>query len=137
MLLRINVWSSCNGFKDSSFKDRPFPYVALSPSSRKKSEFRNISDVHNELINLSDEAEKKGFKVGEAIYSQSFYFADHKLLVSSDQQDQIKAYRFCKTFSCPPHQSLQDTPIKIIDDFLIIDEECNNFLNKKKEDSNA
>ena len=121
-----------------AFTGISFPYVALCPSIRKKSEFKDISDVHGELIRLSDEAEQKGFNVGEAIYTQSFFFADHNLLLSEECQNRITEYSFCKKFSCPPYPSLKETPPNIIDDFLTIEEEFNNCMAKKqKEKQNA
>ena len=104
-----------------------FPYVALCPSTRKRAEFGSILDVY-------DEADSKGFNVGEAIYTQSFFFADHELLLDSTMQDRIKEYQFCKQFSCPPYPSLQETPPNIIDDFTIIEQEINHCMNKKQQE---
>ena len=97
-----------------------------------------MEDVYDEIIRLSDEAEQKGFNVGEAIYTQSFFFADHSLLLNEDCQSRITEYNFCKQFSCPPYPSLNETPPNIIDDFLIIEQEFNYCVAKKqKEKSNA
>tara|TARA_Y100000310_G_scaffold317697_1_gene370873 strand:- start:356 stop:640 length:285 start_codon:yes stop_codon:yes gene_type:complete len=94
--------------------------------------------VYDEIIRLYEEAESKGFNVGEAIYTQSFFFADHGLLIDEDCQDRITEYKFCKQFNCPPYPSLKETPPNIIDDFLIIEEEVNNCMAKKqREKSNA
>ena len=111
-----------------------FPYVAVCPSNGKKSEFKGITDVYGEIIRLSDEAEQKGFNVGEAIYTQSFFFADHELLIDSNMQNRIKEYQFCKAFSCPPYPSLQETPAEIIDDFFIIEEEYNYCVAKQQQE---
>ena len=111
-----------------------FPYVALCPSTRKKAEFGSILDVYGEIIRLYEEADTKGFNVGEAIYTQSFFFADHELLLDSAMQDRIKEYQFCKQFSCPPYPSLQETPPNIIDDFTIIEQEINHCMNKKQQE---
>ena len=76
--------------------------------------------------------------MGEAIYTQSFFFTDQNLLVSEECQNRIIEYTFCKKFSCPPYPSLKETPPKIIDDFLIIDEEYTNCIEKQnKEKANA
>ena len=97
-----------------------------------------ITDVYDEIIRLSDEAEQKGFNVGEAIYTQSFFFADHSLLLDEDCQSRITEYNFCKQFSCPPYPSLNETPPNIIDDFLIIEQEFNHCVAKqRREKSNA
>ena len=97
-----------------------------------------ITDVYDEIIRLSNEAEQKGFNVGEAIYSQSFFFADHSLLLDEDCQSRITEYNFCKHFSCPPYPSLNETPCNIIDDFLIIEQEYNYCVAKQRRDkSNA
>ena len=106
----------------------------MCPSTGRKAEFSTILDVYNEIIRVSDEAEQKGYKVGEAIYTQSFFFTDLSLLVDNNMQNRIKEYQFCKTFSCPPYQSLQDTPANIIDDFFIIDEEYNHCITKKQQE---
>ena len=94
--------------------------------------------MYDEIIRLYDEAEDKGFNVGEALYTQSFYFADHGLLIDEDCQNRITEYKFCKQFNCPPYPSLKETPPIIIDDFLIIDQEYNHCIAKiQKEQSNA
>ena len=133
--MRINVWISFNGLQESAFKDISFPYVAQCPSNRRKSEFRGITDVYDEIIRLYDEAESKGFNVGEAIYTQSFFFTDHALLVDNSMQNRIREYQFCKQFSCPPYPSLQETPAKLIDQFSVIEEEFNSCVKKKQEEN--
>ena len=117
-----------------AFAGVSFPYVALCPSNRKKSLFVGITDVYDEIIRLYEEADTKGFNVGEAIYTQSFFFADHELLLDSNMQNRIKEFKFCKTFSCPPYPNLQETPANIIDDFFIIEEEINYCINKQQQE---
>ena len=111
-----------------------FPYVALCPSTRKKAEFGSILDVYDEIIRLYEEADTKGFDVGEALYTQSFFFADHALLVDNTIQNRIREYRFCKQFSCPPYPSLQETPAKIIEQFSVIEEEFNACVAKQQQE---
>ena len=120
--------------QQGAFSGVSFPYVALCQSTRKKAEFGSILDVYGEIIRLYEEADTKGFNVGEAIYTQSFFFADHELLLDSTMQDRIKEYQFCKQFSCPPYPSLQETPPNIIDDFTIIEQEINHCMNKKQQE---
>ena len=132
--MRINVWISHNGLKDSALTGVSFPYMAQSPSYRKKCEYKGVTDVYDEIIRLYDEAEEKGFNVGEAIYTQSFFFADHELLIDSNMQNRIKEFQFCKAFSCSYSPSLQETPANIVDDFFIIEEEYNHCLDKQKEE---
>jgi len=128
------VHISFNGLQESAFKDVSFPYVALCPSNRRKSEFRDITDVYEEIIRLYDEAEDKGFNVGEAIYTQTFFFTDHALLVDNKMQNRIREYQFCKQFSCPPYPSLQETPSKIIEQFSVIEEEFNACVAKQQQE---
>ena len=120
--------------QQGAFSGISFPYVALCPSTRKKAEFGSILDIHDEIIRLYEEADTKGFNVGEAIYTQSFFFADHELLANSDMQNRIKEFQFCKTFSCPPYPSLNETPADIIDDFFIIEEEYRHCVNKQQKE---
>ena len=132
------MWISFNGLQQSNFSDVSFPYVAKCPSNHKKSEFKDINDVYDEIIRLYDQAEDKGFNVGEAIYTESFFFTDQNLLLDADCQSRITEYNFCKKFSCPPYPSLNVTPPNIIDDFLIIEQEYKRCIeNKQKEKSDA
>ena len=132
--MRINVWISFKGLQQGAYSGVPFPYVALCPSNRRKAEFGSILDIHDEIIRLYEEADTKGFNVGEAIYTQSFFFTDHEILLDSNMQNRIKEFRFCKTFSCPPYPSLQETPANIIDDFFIIEEEYNHCMKKQQQE---
>ena len=44
----------------------------------------------------------------------------------------IKKYQFCKKFNAPPYPSLQDTPAKTVESFMIIDDEITQFSTKEK-----
>ena len=107
----------------------------MCPSTGKKAEFRSLKDVYDEIIRLYDKAEQEGFNVGEAIYTQSFFFVDHALLVDENCQDRIKEYIFCKKFSCPPKPSLQEVDPVTMDDFLIIDKEYDFCINKQRKEN--
>lgn len=89
-------------------------------------------DVYDKVIKLYEEAENKGFNVGEAIYTQTFFFTDHALLVDNKMQNRIREYQFCKQFSCPPYSTLQETPVKLIEQFSVIEEEFNLCIAKKQ-----
>ena len=90
--------------------------------------------MYEEIIRLYDEAEDKGFNVGEAIYTQSFFFTDHALLVDNKMQNRIREYQFCKQFSCPPYSSLQETPATLIKQFSVIEEEFNTCVTKQQQE---
>ena len=136
--MRLNVWISFNSLQEGPFTGVSFPYVAKCPSTRKKVEFKAITDVYDEIIRLSDAAESKGFNVGQSVYEQSFFFVDHAILVNNKMQNRIREFQFCKQFSCPPYPSLQETPYKVIEQFSVIEEEYNSCLAKKqKEKTNA
>ena len=70
-----------------------------------------------------DEAIERGFDVGEALYTQLFFFADPEQMYSSKCQNLIKKYIFCDNFKCPPYPSLQETPAQLVDNFLLIKRE--------------
>ena len=42
-------------------------------------------------------------------------------LLDRDMQSTIKKYNFCKMFNCPPFPSLNQTPGKLVDDFMEIE----------------
>ena len=92
-------------------------------------------DVYDEIIRLYEEADAKGFNVGESLYIQSFYFVDHALLIDTKTQNRIKEYQFCKMFSCPPYPSLSETPANVADDFFVIEEEYNNCVKQQQEEN--
>ena len=74
-------------------------------------------------MQCNDEAIERGFDVGEALYSQLFFFADPEQLYNSDAQNLIKKFVFCDTFKCPPYPSLEETPAELVDNFLLIKQE--------------
>ena len=99
----------------------------MSLSERKHIEYTCLDDIYDELIALYDEALEKGFDLGEALYTQVGFFTDYYLLISKNIQEMIRNYRFSKAFNCPPYKSIEETPDEIINNFLIIDSEHNNF----------
>lgn len=131
------MWVSFNDLKKGAYSGVSFPYVAKQLSTNKNAEYKAISDVYDEIIRLYDIAEKKGYNLGEALYSQLFFFADPDLLVDSKMQDRIKEYNYCKTFNCSVYPSLYETPADIVDDFLVIEEEYNYCMKKQQEEANA
>ena len=106
----------------------------MSPTQGKTVTFNNIEDVYSEIIRLGEKAKEKGFKIGESIYKGAFFFVDQKLIVTREMQNRIKEYKYCKSFNCSYSQSLDITPAKIVDDFIIISEEFENAQIKDRED---
>ena len=134
-LLRINVWISFKSSTKTAYSGVEYPYKAIAPSSGVECTFRNINDVYVEILELYDEAVSKGFKLGEALYSQCLFFTSPEALVDSEMQNTIKEYSYSKAFNCPPYPSINQTPAKVVDDFLLIDEEHTQCI--KKDDKNA
>ena len=93
--------------------------------------------MHDEIVNIYELSESKGFNLGESLYKSSFHFVDLDLLVDNSMQNRIKEYNFCKQFSCPPCPSLQETPAIIIEQFSVIEEEYNLCIKKHQEEKNA
>ena len=99
----------------------------------KKQTFESIEDVYVTLEECYDKCVEKGYnRLGEALYNQALFIVNDILLLDGKIQNDIKAYRYCKNFNCPPYPSLQETPIKTIDSFMIIDEEINQFRQKEQ-----
>ena len=48
-------------------------------------------------------------------------FCNTSELLDRKIQNRVKEYNFCKAFSCPPYPTLKETPAKIVDEFLEID----------------
>ena len=70
--------------------------------------------------------------ISETIYTEHFFFCNTYELLDSKYQQRIKEYNFCKSFSCPPYSSLKNTPAKVIDEFLAIDNEITYISNSNK-----
>ena len=123
---------SLHGFQEYEGHTHTFPYEALNPISNKKDTFNDIEDVHNLLVQCYDECIEKGFnKVGNAIYDYSRFFTNDLMLIDEKIQAKIKSYRFRKKFNCPPFPSLEETPIDVIDSFMIIDDEITQYKPKE------
>ena len=113
---------SIKGLKGTGYNGFEYPYIALSPVDGKKKKFNNIEDVYGELLNCYEELNEKNVtNISETIYIEHFYFANTSELIDSKIQQRIKEYNFCKAFSVPPYGSLNDTPAKVVDDFMEIE----------------
>ena len=122
-----------NGTQKKHSLPNEFPYDAVNPMTTKKQTFKSIEDVYVVLEECYDKCVEKGYnRLGEALYNQALFIVNDVLLLDGKIQNDIKAYRYCKNFNCPPYPSLQETPIKTIDSFMIIDEEINQFRQKEQ-----
>jgi len=85
----LNVWISAKGLQDDKFT---FPYKAKTSEGIK--EFKNMSDVEDELVRTAYESERQGFNIGEAVWLEHLYFCNTSDLESGT----------------PPYESLDKTP---------------------------
>jgi len=115
----------------SRFKDE-YPYKAVSLVTNKKRVYESIEDVYEEIEKLYSISQKEGYELGKSLYSQCPFFTDYETLLSAKHQTTIKEYNYCKTFSCSPYPSMQETPSYIVDDFMIIEQEYNSCVNKEE-----
>ena len=126
----INIWVSLSGLKNFGDNGYRYPYKAKSPVDRKLKLFKSIKDVYKELMNCYDELTGKTEKFGEALYVEHFYYANTYELIDKEYQNTIKKYNFCKAFHVPPYPSLDTTPANVMEDFMTIEKEVNDY-NKK------
>ena len=108
----------------------------MSVSTNTRKVYESIDDIYNEILDLYIISDEQGFDIGHSLYSQCAFFADYELLVSFKFQDRIKEYNYCKAFSSPPYPSMQETPVEIIDDFMIIEYESNKIKEIRSKESN-
>ena len=124
---------SLNGLQNKHSLPSEFPYDAINPMTAQTQTFNSMDDVYKTLEECYEKCVEKGYsRLGEALYSQSLFVVNDILLLNIKMQEMIKNYKFCKSFNCSPAKSLNDTPIKIIDSFMIIDEEINQFRQKEQ-----
>ena len=98
---------------------------------------RSVDDVYDEIIELYNISNEQGFEVGQALYQQCAFFTDYQLLLRPEHQNTIKEYNYCKTFSCSPYPTMQETPAKLVDDFMIIEEEIKVATKHKQKEDNV
>ncbi len=123
---------SLNGLQKSHSLPSEFPYEAINPLSAQTETFNNIEDVYKTLEECYDKCVEKGFdRLGESLYQQMLFIVNDNLILDIDMQNMIKKYQFCKQFNCPPYPSLQETPVKIMESFMIIEKEVTNFTPKE------
>tara|TARA_B100002052_G_C15549314_1_gene448321 strand:- start:73 stop:456 length:384 start_codon:yes stop_codon:yes gene_type:complete len=127
--LILNVWLSVK--KPSLEAKKEFPYQCLNPVTQQQEVIENKEDVSRILMQCQQEAIEKGYDIGEALYTQLFFFADPIHIYDEDCQNLIKKYVFCDTFNCPPYPSLQETPAELVDQFLLIKQQINNVSVKE------
>ena len=102
---------------------KEFPYEALNPVTEEAVRIENKEQIYDILMQCYDEAVRRGFDIGEALYNQHFFFSDPAHHYDNECQNLIKKYIFCDTFNCPPYPSLQETPADLVDNFLLIKRE--------------
>jgi len=120
----LNVWISAKGLQDDKFT---FPYKAKTSDGIK--EFKNMSDVEDELVRTAYESERQGFNIGEAVWLEHLYFCNTSDLVDTESQTLIKAYQYCTESGTPPYESLDKTPANFIDNWMIVRDEITHIRN--------
>ena len=127
--MRLNVWLSYKGIRDSRFE---FPYEAKVSSGTRR--FESINDVYDEILAVEKECEENGFdNIGEAIYLEHLFWANSKDLIDKDAQYMIKVFMYCNSTRTAPFQSFDITPANFIDDYMIIDDEINKIKKAENE----
>ena len=98
-------------------------------------EFKSLSDVDDELLEVAQESREQGFRESEAVYYEHFYFANSEDLIDKDSQVMIKSYMYCTDSKTPPFSSLNETPANFIDKWMIISDEINYIRNQEVKDA--
>ena len=85
-------------------------------------------------MNCYEQLKKENVKnISKTIYTEHFFFANTSELLDSKIQQRIKEYNFCKAFSVPPFPSLNDTPARVVDDFMEIEHIMLNIAKEKSD----
>ena len=120
-----------NGSQGKASLPNKFPYDAMNPMKTKQQTFNSLDDVYEVLIECYDKCVNKGYeKLGSALYNQALFVVNEELIIDDEAQLLIKKHQFCKQFNCPPYPSVNQTPAKIIDGFMIIEQEIKQFQSK-------
>ena len=105
----------------------------MSPVDGKHKLFESKEDIYRELEMCYDELIERNIDdIGENLYIEHFYFANTYELLEPEYQNIIKKYNYTKLSNTPPYPSLQQTPARLIDDLMIIDNEMKKIKLKDK-----
>lgn len=94
-----------------------------------------MGEVYQEMEYLYSKSKNEGFQVGKSLWGQIPFFTDVGKFVNQRCQDLIKEYIYCKQFNTAPYPSLYETPAKLVDDYMIIEEEYNICMNEAKQEA--
>lgn len=95
--------------------------------------YKNIDDVYNELILLEKKTKENGGEVGKGLYNVLPFFVNDEKLEEIECYNTILKIAYCKQSKTPPFQTLQDTPAKFVDEYMIVSSEINSLIDDERE----
>ena len=122
MGLCMYVWFSQLGFPHNTLA---FPYNRQSPLTKRSREYKNIYEVEEEVIALSETFADSKFTLGRNLYFHIPLFADPVLFVNEEYIRLMKEYNYMKNYNIPIAKSLDDADSYKLDMFDIINSELN------------
>ena len=84
-------------------------------------------------MNCYQELEDKNIEnKSETLYAEHFFFCNTSELLDQKTQERIKEYNYCKAINTAPYSSLNETPAKVVDEFLAIEDTMKRIKQNKE-----
>ncbi len=122
MGLCMYVWFSQLGFPHNTLA---FPYNRQSPLTKRSREYKDIYEVEEEVIALSETFADSKFTLGRNLYFHVPLFADPIWFVNEEYVRLMKEYNYMKNYNIPMAKSLDDADSYKLDMFDLINSELN------------
>ncbi len=122
MGLCMYVWFSQLGFPHNTLA---FPYNRQSPLTKRSREYKDIYEVEEEVIALSETFADSKFTLGRNLYFHIPLFADPTWFVNEEYVRLMKEYNYMKNYNIPMAKSLDDADSYKLDCFDLINSELN------------
>ena len=128
------IWCYVLG-NNTGFKN--LPYIAQSPITGKKKEFKTEKDIYNEIKLIIDQPSTNKYGVGQTLYYNLPFFCDYNFLVKSWHIEMINDYYLVKDFNVPIGNNLDSLNAWKTDCFILIKNELNKAKNFQRSQKNG
>jgi len=126
--LRTALWFSSFGIPRTGLL---LPYTAQSPTLFKKTEYKTIEDIDDEIQRILSEKNIHKFGVGKSLYFQLPFFCNPSDVIPEWCYQMIEDYHLVTTYNIPLATDLDNLNVWRSDCFLAIENELNHIKEYK------
>ncbi len=118
--MRCAVWFSNYGLPNISFD---LPYRSRSPVLFETVEYETKQDILDEVYRVLEEADERGYDIGQSLYYQLPFFCSPAFIISDWCWDMLTDYFTVTKFNVPLARDLDSLDPWRLDCFSIIESE--------------